>query len=174
MLKNISVRFDPLEDRLVLRLLLKTAEVEVEHCLHLTRRLCAGWRQDLQAMVDLSAELPARMDQAAKAVVSAAHHQVMSSQVPTHIEPAPARPDPADIKPVLVSKVTCGRRRQDSRWVVQFEFAEKPPLGLLLSTPTLHALVDAVSRRVQVASWNLPPMATERKPADRAPDAPLH
>ena len=174
MLKNISVRFDPVEDRLALRLQMNTAEGEAEHCLHLTRRLCASWRQDLQLMVDMSAELPARLDQAAKAVVSAAHHQVMSSQVPVHTEPAPAQPPKAQARPVLVTKVTCGRRRKDGRWVLQFELAEKPTLALLLSTPTLHALVDAVSRRVQVASWNLPAVASERKPADRSPDAPLH
>lgn len=172
MLQNISVRYDPVEDRLVLRLSLKTEAGVAEHWLHLTRRLCAGLRQDLQAMVDMSAELPSRMDRAAKAVVSAAHHQVMSSQVPTRTEPAPVEQPQVPI--VLVTQVTCGRRRNDGRWVVKFELRERPPLALVLSNPTLHALVDALSRRVQTAGWSLPTLASEKSAVDRSPSSPLH
>lgn len=172
MLQNISVRYDPVEDRLVMRLLLRTEAGSTEHWLMLTRRICAALRQDLQAMVDMSAELPPRMDKAAKAVVSAAHHQVMSSQVPVRTEPAPAPEQQSDA--VLVTKVTCGRRRNDGRWVVKFELRDRPPLALVLSNPTLHALVDALSRRVQVASWALPALASEKPAAERPPSSPLH
>jgi hypothetical protein len=160
------------EDRLVLRLALKTEAGLAEHWLQLTRRLCAAWRQDLQAMVDLSAELPARMDRAAKAVVSAAHHQAVSSQVPVRTEPAP--PPEQQVEAQLVTQITCGRRRNDGRWVVKFELRQRPPLALVLSNPTLHALVDAVSRRVQVAGWASPPMAGERPAGSPPPLSPLH
>lgn len=174
MLQNISVRYDPVEDRLVLRLSLKTEAGPAEHWLQLTRRVCASWRQDLQAMVDLSAELPPRLDKAAKAAVSAAHHQVMSSQVPVRTEPAPAPEQRIHAEAVLVTRVTCGRRRSDARWVVKFELRDRPPLALVLSTPTLHALVDAVSRRVLVAEWALPMLASEKPAPERPPAAPLH
>lgn len=174
MLQNISVRYDPAEDRLVLRLVLKRGEAIEEHWLHLTRRVCASLRPDLQAMVDMSAELPPTMDRAAKAAVSAAHHQALSSQVPTRTEPAPPPADTQPVQPDLVLKAVCGRRRADARWVLKFELRGKPPLALVLSNPTLHALVDALSRRVQLAAWQLPPMAVERQPAERKPDSPLH
>lgn len=172
MLQNISVRYDPVEDRLVLRLTLKTESGTSEHWLQMTRRLCAVWRQDLQAMVDMSAELPARMDKAAKAVVSAANHQVLSSQVPVRTEAAP-KPE-IEVQAHLVTQVTCGRRRSDGRWVLKFELRHRAPLALVLSNPTLHALVDAVSRRVQVAGWALAPLASERPPVERPPTSPLH
>ncbi len=172
MLQNISVRYDPVEDRLVLRLSLKGETGSTEHWLLLTRRVCATLRQDLQAMVDMSAELPPRLDKAAKAAVSAAHHQVMSSQVAVRTEPAPPPEKQADA--ALVTKVTCGRRRNDGRWVVKFELRERPPLALVLSNPTLHALVDAISRRVQIAAWALPALASEKAAPDRPPSAPLH
>lgn len=175
MLQNISLRYDPVEDRLVLRLTLKSeAGAPVEHWLHLTRRVCAAWRQDLQAMVDLSARLPERMDRAARAAVSSAHHHALSAQVPTRTEPPPpASAEPA-VTPLLVTGIVCGRRRSDGRWVVRFELRGRSPLGLVLSDPTLHAVVDAVSRRIQSAAWSLPAIAAERTAPERSPDAPLH
>lgn len=173
MLQNLSVRYDPLEDRLVLRFVHKAETGPVEHWLHVTRRVCASWRQDLQAMVDMSAELPLRMDRAAQAAVSAAHHQVQSSQVPVRTEPAPVE-EVRQVTPLLVTEVTCGRRRSDGRWVVKFALKDRAPLALVLSNPTLHALVDAISRRVQVAGWALPAIAAEKQAVDRPPAAPLH
>lgn len=172
MLKDISVRFDVAEDRLVLRLTLIGDAGPQIHWLHLTRRLCAAWRRDLQALVDLSADLPPRMDRAARAAVSAANHQVQASQAATRTEPA--TPLPAEEQPALVLAIQCGRRQSDQRWIVRFELRDRPTLALVLSDPTLHALVDAVSRRVQAANWGLPALPNERQP--KSPDAasPLH
>lgn len=175
MLQKISLRFDPVEDRLVLRLTVKTPAGPVDHWLLLTRRLCVGWRRDLQAMVDMSAALPERMDRAAKAAVSSAHHQALASQVPTRTEAAePVAEQPAERPPMLVTKIECGRRRGDGRWVLNFELRDGPPLAMVVADPTLHALVDAVSRRVAAAGWNLPPIASERAPVNPHPAAPLH
>lgn len=167
MLKNIRLRYDPAADRLVLDMLLQAPEGPGErYVLHLTRRIVAIWRRDLQAMVDASAQLPARMDAAARAVVSQAHHQALAAQVKTRTEPAPTPEEETSRPPRLVTRIACGRRRDDGRWVLQFECAQGPNLGLMLSARTLHGLVDALSRRVLSAEWNLPPMATERKAPD--------
>ena len=168
MLKHIRLRYDPVSDRLVLDLQMQVGGEMQSHQLHLTRRIVQTWRRDLQAMVDMSAKLPARMDPAARAAVSQAHHQALSSQVKARTEPAPD-PDAVDPGPAprLVTRIACGRRKDDGRWVLQFTCAEGPPLALVLGAQTLHGLVDAVSRRVQSAQWNLPPTASERS----APDA---
>lgn len=173
MLQDISVRFDPVEDRLVLRLAVLEGEVRRTHWLHLTRRLCAAWRRDLQSLVDLSAGLPQRMDKAARAAVSAANHEVQSSQVRTRTEPAAAQPQPAD-PAALVLGIQCGRRKSDQRWVLRFELKDRPSLALVLSDPTLHALVDAVARRLQVSDWALPALPGERQPRTPDPATPLH
>jgi hypothetical protein len=207
MLKNIGVAYDPVEDRIVLRLTLQADEegeavpaaqgihdaqvgepdgaqgvtqraaeagiATVEHALHLTRRVCAALRPDLQAMLDLSAELPAHMDRAAKAAVSSAHHQAMASQVPMRTEPAPG-PPPARARPRLVRQAVCGRRRSDRRWVLRFEFEEGQPLSMLLSGTTLHALAGALAKRVQAAQWGLPPLPHERQSADPPRATGLH
>lgn len=164
MLKQIKLRYDPTADRLLLDLQMQVQGAEMEsHLLHLTRRVVQVWRRDLQAMVDLSAQLPQRMDPAARAAVSQAHHQALASQVKARTEPAPA-PEVVEEGPPprLVTRIACGRRRDDGRWVLRFECTDGPSLGLVLSAQTLHGLVEALSRRVQSADWNLPAVASER------------
>jgi hypothetical protein len=164
MLKNLSLRFDPVEDRLLLRLhLIGAGGLESVHALHLTRRLCAAWRGDLQAMIDASAQTPPHLGEGAKAAVSKAHHQAMSAQAVARTEPAPAAAEPVDTTPQLVTAIACGRRVSDSRWIVRFTLKNQTNIGLVLTGQTLHALVDALSRRVQVAQWALNPIAVESK-----------
>lgn len=171
MLQNISVRFDPVEDRLVLRLVLKAeGQAPQEHWLHLTRRLWTGWRQDLQAMVDLSAQAPERLDPAAKASISKGHHEAMTRQASVRTGPAATPALTLQAGPVLVTKIVCGRRRTDGRWLISFERRRLPALGLVLSGQTLHGLVDALTRRVQAADWGLAPMPVE----STADDVPAH
>ena len=59
---------------------------DADHWLHLTRRMCAKWRQEMQGLLEMSADtvmaqptrkLPAN----ARAAVSAAHHQDVVRQV---------------------------------------------------------------------------------------------
>ena len=176
MLQSLSLRYDPTEDRMLLHLHVQQPPGPVVvHPLHLTRRLCAQWRQDLQAMVDRSAQAPERMDPAARAAASKAHHDAQSSQArvstdrPSSELPQPERP------PMLVTRIACGQRQSDRRWVVQFETASMPPMTLVLTSQTLHALVDALSRRVQTAQWALPAVASEqRAPAPAAASSHMH
>ena len=177
MLKHLSLRFDPTEDRLLLKLTLQTQTgQEATELLHLTRRICVQWRLDLQAMVDLSAQAPERLDPAAKAAVTQAHHQAVASQARTRTEPVSPSAEPADHgPPALVTKIVCGRRRDDGKWVLSFERKDQPRLGLILSSQTLHALVDAVNRRVQSAQWGLAPLPVEQANASLRQAAPgLH
>ena len=176
MLKNLSLRFDPVEDRLTLRLVLQPPGegAPAEHWLHITRRVCAVWRQDLQAMVDRSAEAPAASAPPAKAALSRAHHQAMASQATVRIEPAASAPAPEQA-PDLVTQITCGHRRSDGKWVIRFERRNLPSLSLLLSAQTLHALVDSVSRRIASAGWGLNTLPHETKAVElQGTDARLH
>lgn len=162
MLKNISIRYDPTEDRMVVRLVVQSAsEAAEEHWLHVTRRVCAAWRQDLQAMVDLSAQAPERLDAAVRASVSQAHHQAMASQAKARTEPVASQPASL-VQPALVTHIVCGRRRSDGRWLMRFERRDLPSLSLVLSGQTLHALVDAVSRRIRTAAWGLAALPVEQ------------
>ncbi len=56
MLESLSLRFDAVEDRIILRLVADDAE----QWLQLTRRVCMQWRLDLQTLVDASASASPR------------------------------------------------------------------------------------------------------------------
>lgn len=166
MLKNLRLRYDPVEDRITMRLTMQAAgEPALDHWLHLTRRICAAWRQDLQAVLDISAQAPASTAPSTKAAISSAHHEAMASQAKVRTEPVEQEPEPST-PPALVTKVVCGRRRSDGKWVVRFERKELPPLTLQLSSTTLHGLVDALARRVKMAAWGLSPLPHEAKGAE--------
>lgn len=176
MIKNIAIRFDPAEDRLVISVTVRGPDgLDSTYLLHLTRRLVRTWRRDLQAMVDLSAATPQPLDAAAKAQISRSHHAAMAGQAQTRHEPAPA-PDAFEPPPDLVTRIVCGRRRKDGRWVMNFERRNAPAINLVLSSPTLHALIDGVNRRVAVADWGMAPLPLEATPSPNPPDrgTPLH
>ena len=159
MLQSISVRFDEIEDRLLIKLSIDDAAGARDLWLHLTRRVCMAWRRDLQTMLEMSAQAPARLDAAGRASVSAAHHEAMAQQAAVrHVPPAAT---PPDARPALITSVHCGRRREDGRWIFRFELRGQASLSIVVTPTTLHGLVEALSRRTQVAGWSLPTLAPE-------------
>jgi len=163
MLKNLTLRYDPEQDRLLLLLVTVLPDgSERVHALHVTRRLCAIWRRDLQAAVDLSAQAPQGLQPALRAAVSKAHHDAQASQAQVRTEKASEAAPVAELEPRLVTRIQCGRNRADGRWVLRFHLLGGAELSLQLNTQTLHGLVDALSRRVQAAQWNLPELPAER------------
>ena len=167
MLRNIRIRYDPEEDRLILGLAVVEHDVAREHTLSVTRRVWLRARQDLQAMLDLSAEAPAQMDPSHRQMLSTAHHQAMAAQVPMHAEAA--LPQAPLAWPDLVLAVECGRRRDDRKWVLTFKLKGKEDLRLVLTDRTMHAMVGGLFRRESVTGWNLPalPAATPQQPPEQ-------
>lgn len=156
MLKSINLGYDEREDRLVLRLTPDDdAEVQI---LHLTRRVCAAWRNDLQTLVDRSAEVPDHLRPEVKTAVSTAHHQAQVAQASIKKETPMPRPAQA---PQLVVSLRCGQRRDDGRWVIRFETADGRDVTLQLSPQSLHALAKMVRDQVARAQWLLPALPSD-------------
>ena len=172
MLKGLNLRFDPVEDRLLLRLLVDEHDTAGEQRLHLTRRVCTAWRRDLQACVDASAEVPERLDAPARAALSAAHHQAMASMASVHRERAAASAD--DDRPQLVVGIACGRRKDDGRWAIRFDTQAGRAWTIFLTPQTLHGLVDLLTAQIRHAGGALEPMATEQAAPVVAGTLPLH
>lgn len=177
MLESISIKYDAVEDRLLLRIRTRDQDAPVkEHALHLTRRVCAVWRKQLHAMVEMSAEAPQRLDKPTRQAIAASHHEAMATRA--NYQPAPPeQAEPPKEPPILVTKVVCGKRRTDNRWVMRFELLDRATLSLVLSSQTLHGVIDMLGRRLKGIGWGLPPLPGEAtgtaEPARKAPSA-LH
>lgn len=170
MLKAMNLGYDEREDRLVLHVI--SDDETGEQVLHLTRRVCATWRIDLQALVDRSAAVPANLSRTVQAAVSSAHHHTMAAHAT--IRKGPAVPPQALLAPQLVLRVRCGLRRSDGRWIMQFQTAAGRELTLQLSAASMHGLVKVVQAQLNVACWDMPALPSDAKPIQTMPEGALH
>lgn len=166
MLSQIRVRYDPMEDRLLL-----SFEVDKRmHHLLLTRRMWARARQALQQLLDLSAQAPTGLPQALRSSLSAANHQATAALTPTGREPVKSLGAPPDA--ILVTGLQLGQRPPKTpgpaaqrTWILQFEAAGRSGLRLGVNDRTLHALVGALLQREETAQWALPPLPARVLPS---------
>lgn len=156
MLRQIRVRYDPLEDRLLL-----TFEVgEQAHHLLLTRRVWARTRLALQQLLDLSAQAPVGLPATLRSSLSAANHQAMAALTPAAREAVAAHGAPPGA--ALVTGIGFGERRPrpgaagQSAWILRFDLHGQPGLRLDVNDKTLHALVGVLLQREETARWGLP------------------
>lgn len=164
--RRLSVRYDAVEDRLVVLISRTDAGRRVGTALGITRRVWLGLRNNLQSMLDQSVALPPTMDPAVRQVVSTAHHRSLAATLPIRSERASPSPDDPPVD--LVLGVRCGRRRNDRRWVLTFKLKSKPDFPLVLNDLGLHALASALFRREAVTGWNLPPLPASTAAGDQA------
>lgn len=156
MLRQIQLRYDPDEDRLVLWLHSGTADAPVSQVLHITRKVWVTSRLDLQAMVDVSAQAPEQVAAPVKRQISQAHHQALRAQADVQTD-QPVPPAPKDAVR-LVRHIRCGRRRSDGKWLLEFSLADDR-MSLWLRDSTLHALAAAFAEQETRARWGLAPLA---------------
>jgi hypothetical protein len=156
MLEQLRIGYDPEEDRLVLQIRTDDPASAEGHTLALTRRVWLQARQNLGAMIEASAEPPARLAAPQRQAVAAIHHQALAATVPMRSEPP--KDKLAGMPHELVLSMRCGRRRSDRRWVLGFGLRGKPDLSLVLNDRTMHALVNALFKRESSLQWGLPPI----------------
>jgi|JI102314A2RNA_FD_contig_31_7791816_length_1283_multi_4_in_0_out_0_1 hypothetical protein len=166
MLHSIGFKYNPVEDRLVLKFVSRTqgGDEQREQLLCLTRRICARWSGDLQAMIDSASDELVRSQSIPNAgAAKPASSGSTSDNIGLPSATAVKGPPPA-AAPLLVTGVRCGRRRSDGRWVIRFLTVDPAPLALVLSNSGLTSLVKALARHVKNTGWNLPPVSPEPTP----------
>lgn len=164
MLREISVGYDPVEDRIELQLRCLEDGADVTHRLQLTRRLALPFRSGLQDLARQTAQVPERVAPAVADALQAGHHQARLQESHIQREPRHAR-TPEDPPPRLVIRAQCGTRRSDAKLVVRFSCREGAPLTVLLGERTLHALAASLDNRMIKANW----IGTEAPALARAP-----
>lgn len=172
MLKNIRIRWDPIEDRLVLRLTSEVDGRESDHWLQVTRRVAAGWRRDLDKLVQKSAQVPERFDPHIKATLAASHHQAVAQQAPLRVEPPQTTETQGPTE--LVTQVRCGQRKTSNDWVQLFDLRNGATLTLNMTDTTLHGFVKALDNQLSQAGWGIVPAAPEVSAESAQPLSGLH
>lgn len=158
MANSIQLDYDPAEDRLLLTLTQendtdKEAVPTGPRTLLLTRRVVAAWRPALRSLAESSASVSPQLHPAARAAVSAAHHEVMAAQA----RKGSARPVMAAAagETMLVKQALCGRNKNGG-WVLKFQLMDGGATLLSLSGATLHAFIAMLDQRIARADWGLP------------------
>jgi hypothetical protein len=54
-----------------------------------------------------------------------------------------------------VSRVECGRRKDGQRWLLRFRYGDRQSVGLTVSPPTLHGIIELLRRRLEECQWGL-------------------
>lgn len=157
MLKNIRIRWDPIEDRLILRLTSHVDGKDVDHWLQVTRRVAAGWRRDLGQLADRSAQIPERFDPHVKATLAAGHHHAVAQQAPMRVEPVETTETQGPTE--LVRQIRCGQRKSSGDWVQLFDLCNGATLTLNMTDTTLHGFIKALDNQLAQSQWGiLPPV----------------
>lgn len=174
MLLEISVGYDPAEDRIHLQLRCCEGDTNVAHRLLLTRRLCLPFCAGLQDLVRRSAQVPETVAAPARQALQAGHHQARLQQTSMTSE---RRESVAadDSPPRLVLRALCGTRRSNGKCVVRFECQAGEPLVVTLGERTLHALAAGIDDRMRRAAWSDETAPALTRPTPGAvPPAGLH
>ncbi len=172
MLQDIAVRYDELEDRLVVMVSAMESGARVRHTMWITRRVWSSARADIRKMIDMSAAVPETASPAAVQAISAVHHDALATQVVTRKERVSL--PVAGPKPDLVTELRCGRRRDDKRWVLIFLRPPKPELTLNLADKTLHGVFKLLTSQEESTRWMLPALPPLNPSAAPTSSAVLH
>ena len=168
MIRSIKLKFDPVEDRLLLRLTSHDGKSELEQRFHVTRRLCARWCDDLRTMLDIYQGAPAvkPLDRPAR---KGAETQPAPVGPDAAAPAAAAPPDHTAAPPAgatLLTSIRCGRRRSDGRWVIRFVAGSDPAQSLVLTDETLVAIIEALGHQLKNSGWGLVPVM-DRTPVQK-------
>jgi hypothetical protein len=182
MFQGLSLKFDAVEDRMVLKLHLKQPQADIERSLLLTRRVCAIWWVDLKSMLDLAQSEP----QSVYAAASAKHTgKAVKAKLAPDSMPTPEPPVVAELTgeplahvlvsaAVLVLRINCARRRSDGRWVMRFHLRDEPLQSLVMTDATLLQLFELLTNRLKAANWALPSPGETGGESKRLPQRSLH
>lgn len=167
MSSGISLRYDPIEDRLVLTC---TTQDGAAQELHLTRRFMRMFAKRLAAIAAQTAQAPAGVDRGQRENLAALHHDAQAGKVA--IEKSETRSADAGVRPLLVTGVRTGRLGgQRERWVVEFRGDGSKPVRLALSVRMMHGFIELLRRRLPATDWGIELLA---EPADERHKQVMH
>lgn len=168
-LHQLNIHFDPVEDRLLLRMTVAGADGRHEYRIWLTRRFIGLLWQSLQRTIDDVLQADQRISPSGRDAVRRFQQESALAQADFSTPYAEGAADaPLGETPLLVSKARVGRAAQGGS-VLTLEAAGGPAVRINLNDQLLHAFMKLLSDGARNAQWGLNlPLATEQDPAPSA------
>ncbi len=167
-LHQLNIHFDPVEDRLLLRMSVAGSAAPAEYRLWLTRRFVSLLWQSLHRTVDNAICADQRVTPAGREAVRRFQQETALAQA--DFATPYAEQDavtPLGERPVLISRARIGRSPQGGS-VLYLEAAEGPTLHINLNDQMMHAFMKLLADGARNAQWGLHlpfPEATDSAPA---------
>ena len=151
---QIQLRYDPLEDRALLRL---TTTDEAEFRFWVTRRYARLLNRALTGCVARSARVLGQPEPAAREAVMAFEHEsaVSRADFVTRFRDAP-RPTPLGDAPVLLAQVKCTPLK-DGLTLLGMHPVAGQGVELRLDAMLLHSMLKLVADAARAGEWDLAP-----------------
>jgi hypothetical protein len=163
MLTGMRLRYDEIEDRIVLKTTKHEAGVDTELSLLITRRACISWRADMMVMAEIAQREPQSVFRQPGAVVRKVSTSASGNVAAASASTMPKQGDadsavPAPARQLLVTAIECARRRADGSWLVKFKLKDHPMLTLVLSDDSLRRTASGLDKLLPRCNWGLPPV----------------
>lgn len=161
-LHQLNIHFDPVEDRLLLRMSVAGSAAPAEYRLWLTRRFVSLLWQSLHRALDNAISADQRVAPSGREAVR--RFQQESALAQADFATPYAEQDavtPLGERPVLVSRARIGRSPQGGQ-VIHLEAADGPALHINLNDQMMHAFMKLLADGARNAQWGLHlPLSTE-------------
>lgn len=162
----IALRFDPVEDRLALRISSANGE---ERIVHLTRRFTRLLATALERIAAETAGSPADSEAGQRSNLAALHHEAIAAQTRIEFRKARGSPQLRDQLPLLATGVRTGRKKSTPvRWMLELTCQGQRRIMLTLSTRMLHGFIDLLRRHLPETDWGIELLAAPRDDAHRS------
>lgn len=154
-LHQLNLHFDPVEDRILLRMTVGTPEVLSEFRIWLTRRFVALLWKSLQSAVAESVRADERIAPASRDAVLRFQQEsaLARADFSTPFAQGEAK-TPLGDAPILVSKARIARTAQGAR-LMALEAAEGPAIQINMNDQLLHSFMKLLSDAARNAQWGL-------------------
>ena len=155
-LKQINISYNPVEDRLLLRISSESEGALTEYRLWLTRRFAQGFWNVCERIVEDDTRrvegVPSDHREALKEFQQEAALSTTDFKTPYA---APTAETPLGPAPLLISKLQA-HRGPGPHHTMSFVTAEGKSINLAMTLPLIHSIRKLIADAVEKTGWNLP------------------
>lgn len=154
-LTQFNISFNPVEDRLLLRMATDSGESLVEFRLWLTRRLVKLLLPILDKMLETDGQLLTRVPEENRKTVLEFQQQAALSKADFSTPYSSEKKDtPLGMEPLLISRIQAGKDK-NGRQVLSLKTPENKGINIGLNHHMIHSMKQLIVQGTEKAQWDL-------------------